>query len=86
MTLLTTITKAIVVLTISAILYGCALGSDIKDSWIGHNWKDYQAAVDARGLRSECYPAGPGVVSCWQQDWLVDSDGIIIGWRNNSRQ
>ena len=85
MTDLKTISKAFVVLAVSTTLYGCALGSDIKNSWIGNNWRDYQRAVDARGLRSECYPTEPGVISCYQQDWFVDQNGIITGWRNNSR-
>lgn len=52
-----------------------------NDSWIGHHWQEY----NARSVRGECYPAGQGIVSCYLQDWTVDSNGIITGWRRNSR-
>lgn len=62
-------------------LGGCASIASKNDSWIGHHWREY----NERSVRGECYPAGNGIVSCYLQDWTVDSNGIITGWRSNSR-
>ena len=64
-----------------AFLMGCASIAAKRDSWIGHHWTEY----DRKSSRGECYPVGEGVVSCYLQDWTVDRDGIITGWRSNSR-
>jgi hypothetical protein len=74
--------KHLVALSLLLCLGACAARTAAKnDSWIGHHWKEYNQA----SARGECYPAGQGVVSCYLQDWTVDANGIITGWRSNSR-
>lgn len=72
----------IVTLTLLIGLSGCAaMIAEKNNSWIGHHWQEYNRA----SVRGECYPAGDGIVSCYLQDWTVDKNGIITGWRGNSR-
>jgi len=73
--------SVLLVLGLFISLGGCASTSSKNDSWIGHHWQEY----NKRSIRGECYPAGNGIVSCYLQDWTVDNNGIITGWRSNSR-
>lgn len=78
--------KTVFLLCLLAVLGGCAAYAqkiaEKNNSWIGSHWKEY----NQRSSRGECYPAGDGVVSCYLQDWTVDANGIITGWRPNSRR
>jgi hypothetical protein len=74
--------NSIILLSLLVLLGGCASTASKNDSWIGRHWSEYNQA----SIRGECYPAGAGVVSCYLQDWTVDTNGIITGWRSNSRQ
>jgi hypothetical protein len=73
--------RFVLVFVLFMTLVGCGAIANKNDSWIGHSWKEY----NERSVRGECYPAGQGIVSCYLQDWTVDSNGIITGWRSNSR-
>jgi len=73
--------RLLIALGLLIALAGCESPTAKKNSWIGHHWKEY----NERSVRGECYPAGSGIVSCYLQDWTVDSNGYITGWRSNSR-